>query len=192
MRPKTFYFMRHGQSEANIEGVINSILEPNSYDARLTDDGRQEVFRSAFELREQIHENSIKIFSSPFRRAKETAEIISGVLHQDFHIDERLKERSFGLLDGKSDDLYNTVWDNDLRGISNKNFNVEELSSVFERIVAFINDAKRVEVAESIICCTHGDVISIAFAGFSGKSLNVHRKIAEFGTGKFIKMPKGI
>ena len=77
-----YFVMRHGEAESNAKNVLDLTGDPNNH---LTEKGREEAKRAAgqkFDL----------IFSSPFVRARETAEIVN----KDFVIDERLKEIGSG------------------------------------------------------------------------------------------------
>lgn len=73
------YFMRHGKAEKKRPGIIDE-------DRRLTDEGRADVEYIAriLPVRPSI------IYSSPFRRARETAEIVAGVHGSELRIVEEL------------------------------------------------------------------------------------------------------
>ncbi|HUE99260.1 MAG TPA: histidine phosphatase family protein [Anaerolineales bacterium] len=64
------YFVQHGESEANILHVISNRESP----FRLTPRGRHQANTLAGNLRDVP---VTAIFSSPIRRARETAEILS-------------------------------------------------------------------------------------------------------------------
>lgn len=92
----TIYLARHGQDEDNAAGIING-----HRDMPLTDIGRGQ----ARALAEHIRASGLKfdaVYSSPLRRARETAEIVAGsagalapVAMPD------LIERDFGVMTGK-------------------------------------------------------------------------------------------
>lgn len=92
-----FYLMRHGHStkNGNSDGtdVLNSKLDHDTYE--LTDEGIKQVQQKAEWLSEQGGVDMI--VSSPFLRAKQSAEIIAKMLGVDCVIDERLKELDHGL-----------------------------------------------------------------------------------------------
>lgn len=94
--------VRHGETDCNVQGIIQGQL-----DTDLNDVGRRqaEYVGSALQS-EDINE----VYSSPLRRAKETADAIVAV-HPNHHlkrlsywVDDRLKERGFGSLEGRSFD----------------------------------------------------------------------------------------
>ena len=92
-----FYFVRHGESEANIQHVISNRESP----FELTELGRKQ----ANTLAENLKDVPITaIYSSPVLRAKETAEILSQAFHLPYQITEALREYDCGVLEEKSDE----------------------------------------------------------------------------------------
>ena len=79
---------RHGRSEMNAQRRVQGWL-----DSPLDDVGREQ----ARALAGRMHrENPTVIYTSPLSRARETAEIVAGLLQIKVICDERLKERSVG------------------------------------------------------------------------------------------------
>lgn len=90
------YLVRHG------EVLHNKLKQYNNQDEDLTEFGIEQ----AKSLREMIKDiNYDIVISSPLIRAKHTADIIN-VGNKEVFFDDRLKERNFGDLSGKS--LYMT------------------------------------------------------------------------------------
>lgn len=91
------YFVRHGESEANIRRVISNRESP----FRLTDLGR----RQANILADSLKAIPITaIYASPVLRARETADILSQSLRQPYQVTEALREYDCGILEEQSDD----------------------------------------------------------------------------------------
>jgi broad specificity phosphatase PhoE len=90
------YFVRHGESDANVLHVISN--RESSFG--LTSLGRQQANALAGSLRGVP---ITAIFSSPIRRARETAEILSIAFHQTYQVTEALREYDCGILEDKSD-----------------------------------------------------------------------------------------
>jgi broad specificity phosphatase PhoE len=91
------YFVRHGQSEANVLNVISNrgLVHP------LTELGRQQ----AAQLAQSLAAVPIaRIYASPLLRARQTAEIISAALQLPFEIAEALREPDCGSAEGRSDE----------------------------------------------------------------------------------------
>ena len=91
------YFVRHGESKANVEGKFAGQKE----NSELTDKGREQARQAAKNLiskKISVH----KIISSPLVRAHETAKIIvsTSKLKLEINIDHRIAEYDMGSLTG--------------------------------------------------------------------------------------------
>lgn len=91
------YFVRHGESEANILHVISNRESPFG----LTPLGRQQANTLANTLRDVP---IAVIFSSPILRARETAEILARSFNQSYQVTEALREYDCGILEDKADE----------------------------------------------------------------------------------------
>jgi len=90
------YFVRHGESDANIRHVISNRESPFG----LTELGMQQAKTLAIRLRDIP---LTAIYSSPVLRARETAEILSQAFGLPYQITEALREYDCGILEEKSD-----------------------------------------------------------------------------------------
>lgn len=90
------YFVRHGESEANVLRVISNRESPFS----LTPLGKGQAQTLAENLQ---HVHFTSMYSSPVRRARETAEILSASFHVPYQITEALREYDCGVLEEQSD-----------------------------------------------------------------------------------------
>ncbi len=92
------YFIRHGESEANVRKVFAGQKD----DSLLTNEGRNQARATAQEIKKEGLKID-KIFSSPLKRAYETAEIIAEELGFDASeiiIEKRITEYDMGSLTG--------------------------------------------------------------------------------------------
>lgn len=92
------YFVRHGESEANVRGVFAGQRD----DSALTEEGKKQALITAQKIKED-HMVPNRIISSPLRRALETASIIAdeiGIDSRDIEIDDRITEYDMGTLTG--------------------------------------------------------------------------------------------
>ena len=91
------YFIRHGESQANVDDVFSGP------DAQLTDNGRQQANNAG----EEIKNNEIiidRIISSTYDRSIDTAKIIAEIIGFDtdkIQYDHRLVEYNCGVLTDK-------------------------------------------------------------------------------------------
>ena len=92
---KDFYIFRHGETPMNALGRFQG----RSIDAGLNETG----IKQAEDLAERLQNTGLEIiFSSPLKRAYETAEIVARKLHVPLQTDEHFIEGYFGDIEGKS------------------------------------------------------------------------------------------
>jgi len=93
----TLTFVRHGESEANAAGVIDTSV-PGPH---LTDLGRQQAEAVADEL---VGNNYDGVYASSMIRTQETAQPLATRLHQDVLVLPGLREIDAGVFEGQSED----------------------------------------------------------------------------------------
>ncbi len=95
----TFVFVRHGQTDWNVEGRLQG-----QRDIPLNDIGRGQALRNGETIARLIPEAAgFDFVASPLSRARETMEIIRKAMNLDpaaYEIDARLLEITFGELEG--------------------------------------------------------------------------------------------
>jgi probable phosphoglycerate mutase len=90
------YFVRHGESQANLLHVISNRDSSHGLTAR----GRQQASALAESLRGA---GSRRILTSPLLRAVQTAEILSDALGIDVEATDALREFDCGIAEGRTD-----------------------------------------------------------------------------------------
>lgn len=94
-----FVFVRHGQTDWNVEGRLQG-----QRDIPLNDIGRGQAKRNGEVIRDRIPEAvGFDFVASPLSRARETMEIVRtamGLPPKDYEVDARLLEITFGELEG--------------------------------------------------------------------------------------------
>ena len=106
--PAVLWLVRHGESMGNVAdaqahatGAGRLQLDVRDPDVELSETGRAQaraLGRSLAGL--PAHERPTAVLSSPFTRARHTAELAVAALHVLVRLDERLRERDFGAFDG--------------------------------------------------------------------------------------------
>jgi 2,3-bisphosphoglycerate-dependent phosphoglycerate mutase len=136
-----FYFVRHGESEANVLRVFSNRDLPHS----LTPTGRQQAESLAAALAAQ---EVRRLYTSPIPRAIETVNILALRLGIPFTITEALREYDCGVLEGTGDEagwaLYDSVlqtwvegnWEHRIEG-------GESMRDMEARFVPFIEELVR-------------------------------------------------
>ena len=91
------YFVRHGQSEANVQRVISNRDLPHP----LTELGRQQAEALAYSLSAVP---LVAIYSSPIMRAEQTAQIVAASRGLSVEIADALREPDCGIMEGRGDE----------------------------------------------------------------------------------------
>jgi broad specificity phosphatase PhoE len=123
--------VRHGETDCNVQGIIQGQL-----DTDLNPVGRKQAeYVGAALSSESIDE----VYTSPLRRAKDTADAIVSAhtnlrsrSREVYWLDDRLKERGFGSLEGKTFDRSKPKRDS-MDGI-------EQMSALYTRLESFLCD----------------------------------------------------
>ena len=94
------YFVRHGESEANLLNVFSN----RGYKHPLTAKGREQVALLADNLRAAQEGPFLAIYSSPLLRAVHSAEILSERIGVPYETTPALVEYDVGIYEGRSDE----------------------------------------------------------------------------------------
>lgn len=182
-----FSVMRHGQSNANVRGVIVSRIENDRRgDYGLSELGRQQVLAAARSC--GLPANTV-ICSSDFSRARQTAEIVRSHLGApEVVLAEALRERCFGDWEGSATGNYGRIWAADETNPCHADGNVEPAAAVLDRATAFIVDLERRYSARDILLVSHGDTLQILRAGFLRMSPSQHRSLPALETAEILRL----
>jgi broad specificity phosphatase PhoE len=182
----TFSIMRHGQSRANVAGIIVSRIENDRRgDYGLSELGRTQALEAALAC--GLPTETI-ICSSDFTRARQTAEIVRAHLDApEVGLTEALRERCFGDWEGSSTDNYARVWAADESGSAQIN-GVESVGAVLDRTTALIVDLERRYSGHHILLVSHGDSLQILQAGFLHMSPTRHRSLPGLQTAEIRRL----
>ncbi len=160
---KNLYLLRHAQSEGNKLGLFQGSL-----DLPLSDEGKKQAIQAVEKLKEYHFE---VIYTSPQKRALETATIIADRLGLPLKRDERLREISYGILEGKKHsevrewEIYQKWLENPLK---NPLENAENLFDAQRRFLEFLKELSE----ERILIVTHGGIVRVALCTVAGIPLN--------------------
>ena len=148
---RTLWFVRHAQSEYNEKKLFTGWHDPP-----LTNHG----VAMAEELKKEIDTvNFSHVFSSPLKRAFQTAKII--VPNDEITIDDRIKERSYGDWSAKNKDQVKDIEGEEgyvaaRRGWHTSPPNGESLKDVSERVQPFLD---ALPGTGNILIVSHGNTI---------------------------------
>ncbi len=177
----TYYAFRHGESIANVEGIIVSDPAIGTVTYGLSEKGRQQVRDSVLSGAE--FDADTLVVSSDFKRAVETAEIIREVLGAaPVRLDERLRERFFGEWEGASHTNYSKAWKKDAYDPEQVFNGAESTSSVRKRMWAVVDMLEKEVAGRRIILVSHGDPLMLLQTMFAGMDPSEHRSLPYFST----------
>lgn len=143
------YVVRHGKTSWNETGLLQG-----STDIELNDIGIKETKN----LKTKLNLNNIDIcLSSPLKRAKQTAQILTDN-KIEIKYDDLLKERYFGTLEGKeiNYDLISKMWD---YNIDNSEYKIESLKECLARAGVFLKKLKENYENKTVLIVSHGSFI---------------------------------
>jgi len=141
------YFIRHGESEANLKGIFAGQKE----DSILTEKGREQAKITANEIKSRNIQIN-QIFSSPLKRTTETAEIIAkeiGFELGKISIDNRITEYDMGSLTGTPIHKISSI---SLTSAEN----AEDTASFLNRVYSCVKELS--EIPENILLVSHAGV----------------------------------
>ena len=171
----TIMLIRHGETEWNILGKFQG-----STDIPLSNEG----IRQAFMLKERLKSDFDYIFSSPLKRAYETAKILCDESGKHVSIAEEIREINFGKWEGltvkgiaeKYPDIFNE-WRNDKRegkfcggDMSTLNASIRAKNCIME--IANKHKGKK------IVIVAHGGIIKAGLIGIFEWDMSMYHKIA--------------
>ncbi|WP_345076377.1 histidine phosphatase family protein [Brachybacterium paraconglomeratum] len=176
------WVLRHGESTANVEGLIVSVPGPRALtEVGLTARGRTQARAAAREGVAQGLGSETVVISSDFARALQTAEEFAAGLGAGApRIDQRLRERSFGRYDEGPASSYEQVWAVDRERGTHQD-EVEQVAVVAARVLAVLAEADELAVDAPVVLVAHGDVLQIALTLGAGADPHDHREQPHLG-----------
>jgi isoleucyl-tRNA synthetase len=169
----TYYIMRHGYSsrKEDTKMIIASRIESDTY--YMTKEGKEQIEKSVKKL--ALVEDDIDfIYTSPFIRTKEAAELAGKMLHKNVQTDDRLLEIRHGLsCEGKSHTVCSF---RDGRDDFDQNEGEgESYNDVRRRVVEFITELETKYRNKKILIVSHGDplwLLDTTASGLTYKEIN--------------------
>ncbi|WP_320822453.1 histidine phosphatase family protein [Reinekea sp.] len=172
----SYLLMRHGESEANVAGLIVSDPAIGCTRFGLTEHGRMQVVVSATRY---AGKPINAVICSDFLRTTQTANLLVATLALPMaQIDIGLRERFFGDWEGKSDDHYPDIWRMDQDPERQMAHRIETVERVRQRGLKVIEKLEQARQNEVIILVSHGDMLQILLTAFVGKAADQHRSLA--------------
>ncbi len=172
-RPDTLWLVRHGESAWNALGLVQGHEATPALTAR----GRAQAEQVAEELTATLAGAPVAaLYSSDLDRAVQTARPLAGRLGRDVVCDERLRERSFGEIEGTPSRVLSPA----VAGIEGAQVvdadatapGGESVRDLYGRVAGFAGDVFAPMVAEEaggdVVVVAHGGVVRVLAAWLDG------------------------
>lgn len=152
------YTIRHGETDWN-----KLFKAQGQTDIELNETG----INQAIQAKESVQKLNIDlIISSPLKRAAKTAEIVSDGKIKII-LDDRLKERGFGKLEGTNSE--SMAWDeiyNCEKNLSHDN--IEPVNDLLKRVESLLSEIKEKYSDKKVLIVTHGGTLRAVNACING------------------------
>ncbi|TCS81293.1 putative phosphoglycerate mutase [Tepidibacillus fermentans] len=154
MKTKIF-LVRHGQTDWNIERKYQG-----QQDIPLNEIGKAQALKVADRFFNEFQISAV--YSSSLKRAKETAEEIAKRFQLTVQIHDGLRERNFGLLEGKKIEEVIKQYPGIHMGNIEKfgSFDIEPFHLLKSRVYLAVKELAKRHVGESIVLVSHGAAIN--------------------------------
>lgn len=160
------YLLRHGQTDWNLRGALQGRL-----DTPLNATGLQQAQEVAEKIKAQsLHFDAV--YTSPLRRAKDTARIATGLAADQIIIDNRLVEFSFGAWEGRS----GAELAADIKGFFDPQEDFcapggENFPELFSRTKTFLRDIGKLHRNQRVLVVSHAAALHAMLTVFAQRPL---------------------
>lgn len=148
-----YFVMRHGEAEQNKKNIVSCKVDD---DHALTEEGRAQVRVAAANVKEL---GISHIYSSPFRRARETASLTAeaiGIPESEIIVDNRLAELNFGDLSGGLLQDFFAYRKQNMSVYTDSFPNGESYLDAKKRFASFVYELEATKKKENILIVSHG------------------------------------
>ena len=170
------YVIRHGQTDWNVKEKCQGRT-----DIELNNTG----IKQAQNAKEQLKKYKIDlIICSPLKRTRKTAEIINETINSEIIIDERIIERGYGNLEGKTDEEWKEIVGDNVSIVNYYNLNwnkqnIEPIQDICKRVWEVLDEIKEKYNDKNVLLVTHGGTCRAINAYFNGIGEDGHVQSAK-------------
>lgn len=166
------FLVRHGRTASNVARVY-----AGRSDEPLDEAGRAQAREAAERL---AAEGVAALYSSPLRRARETAEIMASVLGADVTVDAALTEMALGPWEGLSEDEVARRFPREWALWMDRPSRLrlpgrETLDDVLRRVLPFLERIRLAHAGEAVAVVSHHAPIRVAMIHQDGGDLDRYR-----------------
>src|SRR6185503_14171066 len=164
-RRNTYSVLRHGEAEQNVAGIVYG-REDDNY--ALTPTGKEQVKTTVGKL-----SGITKIYASPIRRARESAEIAADILgmpRASIVYDSRLRELDFGVFNGKPFAEFVEYRNEHMHSLSDRFHEGESYLDAKRRFGIWLYETDAKLSNENVLIVTHGIGVESLVSAAKGMS----------------------
>lgn len=183
--------IRHGETDWNAQSRLQGQL-----DIPLNPHGQRQAARLADALR---HEGLVAVISSDLARAHATAAAFTEPLGLPLRLEPGLRERGFGMLEGKTYEEIDRLWPDHARRWRERDIEFTPLGGesllVFQqRVVAIARELAALHGGGTIALVTHGGVLDCLYRAAQGIDLQAHRtwQLGNAAINRLLHSPQGL
>ena len=180
--------LRHGESLANVEGLVVSLPRNGISRFGLSPEGHRQAKALADEVALYASGPKIEaIYASDFLRTRQTAEHVASRLGLEVSFDSMLRERQFGDFEMASKEAYSKVWEEDAKDPKHRRWGVESVTEVAERMLGQVEIFSKRHPQGDVLIVSHGDSLQILLTVLEGRPANEHRRRPDIKTCELIQ-----
>jgi len=172
----TYYILRHGQTIYQKEGWGINYKPDENPNITLTEEGIKMVEVSVEKLKDltaQAGRNIDLIFSSPYERTRQTAEIVAKAVGiKEIHFDKRLVDIDLGKFMGRSSEDSKKFYMDGSGNFDNKPEDGESWNDVRKRTQDFLEELENKYGGKNILIVSHADPIWFLLGYLRGLKTN--------------------
>jgi probable phosphoglycerate mutase len=183
--------IRHGETAWNVDTRIQGQL-----DIGLNETGRQQAQRVARAL---ASESIQAIYASDLLRAWDTADAIASTTGSALQAHEGLRERSFGIFQGKTFPEIEAAWPEQAQQWRKREPHWapeggESLTAMHQRITRTANELAARHLGQQIVLVAHGGVLDMLYRAATGQDLHAPRswEVGNAAINRLLWTPEGL
>jgi len=150
----TYFLLRHGEARSNKDDFVSSWPE-KKYNP-ITLEGKKQIQKIIPVLKK---EKIDLIFSSDLLRTAQTAKMVAKNLCLKINFDKRLREISFGVLNGKKEEEWDIFFGTRLNRFVKRPLNGENYRDIRKRLVRFLREVEKKYENKNILIISHGAIL---------------------------------
>ena len=191
-----YFAMRHGESEANVSGILVGDPQRGVEGFGLTEWGRRQAAdaATAFKASYAPGPGEAEIVASDFRRTRETAAILARTLGDavPVRLKEGLRERFFGELEGTDHRRLAALREREGVEALISRYRCEPTESVHDRVVKVIRNLEQEKRERTVILVSHADPIQVLMLAFAGRDLREYERVVPLDYAEIAELSPGM